>query len=118
VVEYVGVQGGYGKVVVLRHQSRFTTLYGHLSGFAPGMRKGSRVSQGDVIGFVGATGLASGPHLHYEFRVNDVHQNPLAMALPSAPPLMPQQLGLFRARTEVHLARLELIRGFNLAQSD
>ena len=118
VVEYVGIQGGYGKVVVLRHQSRFTTLYGHLSGFAPGLRKGSRVSQGDVIGYVGATGLASGPHLHYEFRVNDVHQNPLAMALPSAPPLMPQQLGLFRARTEVHLARLELIRGFNLAQSD
>lgn len=117
-VEYVGVQGGYGKVVVLRHQSRFTTLYGHLSGFAPGLRKGGRVSQGDVIGFVGATGLASGPHLHYEFRVNDVHQNPLAMALPSAPPLLPHQLGQFRARTEVHLARLELIRGFNLAQSD
>ena len=118
VVEYVGVQGGYGKVVVLRHQGRFTTLYGHLSGFAAGLRKGSRVSQGDVIGFVGATGLASGPHLHYEFRVNDVHQNPLAMALPSAPPLLPQQLGLFRSRTEVHLARLDLIRGFNLAQGD
>ena len=118
VVEYVGVQGGYGKVVILRHQGRFTTLYGHLSGFAPGLRKGSRVAQGDVIAFVGATGLASGPHLHYEFRVNDVHQNPLAMALPSAPPLMPQQLGLFRARTEAHLARLDLIRGFNLAQAD
>ncbi len=117
-VEYVGVQGGYGKVVILRHQSRYTTLYGHLSGFAPGLRKGNRVSQGDVVGFVGATGLASGPHLHYEFRVSDVHQNPLAMALPSAPPLMPQQLGLFRARTEAHLARLDLIRGFNLTQSD
>ena len=118
VVEFVGVQGGYGKVVVLRHQSRYTTLYGHLSGFAPGLRKGNRVSQGDVIGFVGATGLASGPHLHYEFRVSDVHQNPLAMALPSAPPLMPEQLGQFRARTEAHLARLDLIRGFNLAQGD
>jgi murein DD-endopeptidase MepM/ murein hydrolase activator NlpD len=89
VVEYVGVQGGYGKVVILRHQNRYTTLYGHLSGFASGLRKGNRVGQGDVIGFVGATGLASGPHLHYEFRVNDVHQNPLAMALPSAPPLAP-----------------------------
>ncbi len=117
-VEYVGVQGGYGKVVILRHQSRYTTLYGHLSGFAPGLRKGNRVSQGDVIGFVGATGLASGPHLHYEFRVSDVHQNPLAMALPSAPPLQPQQLGLFRAHTEAYLARLDLIRGFSLAQAD
>lgn len=117
-VEYVGVQGGYGKVVILRHQNRFTTLYGHLSGFASGLRRGSRVGQGDVIGFVGATGLASGPHLHYEFRVNDVHQNPLAMALPSAPPLAPQQLGLFRAQTGAHLARIELIRGFNLAQAD
>lgn len=117
-IEYVGVQGGYGKVVILRHQSRYTTLYGHLSGFAPGLRKGNRVSQGDVIGFVGATGLASGPHLHYEFRVSDVHQNPLAMALPSAPPLLPQQLGRFRERTDAHLARLDLIRGFNLAQAD
>jgi len=118
VVEFVGLQGGYGKVIVLRHQGRYTTLYGHLSGFAPGLRKGNRVSQGDVIGFVGATGLASGPHLHYEFRVNDVHQNPLAMALPSAPPLMPEQLGQFRARTEPYLARLDLIREFNLAQAD
>lgn len=117
-VDYVGVQGGYGKVVVLRHQGRYTTLYGHLSGFAAGLRKGNRVSQGDVIGFVGATGLASGPHLHYEFRVSDVHQNPLAMALPSAPPLLPQQLGLFRAHTETVLARLDLIRGFSLAQAD
>lgn len=117
-VDHVGVQGGYGKVVILRHQGRYTTLYGHLSGFAPGLRKGSRVSQGDVIGFVGATGLASGPHLHYEFRVNDIHQNPLAMALPSAPPLQPEQLGLFRATTGEHLARLDLIRGFNLAQAE
>ena len=117
-VDYVGVQGGYGKVVILRHQSRYTTVYGHLSGFASGLRKGSRVSQGDVIGFVGATGLASGPHLHYEFRVSDVQQNPLAMALPSAPPLLPGQLGLFRTRTAAHLARLDLIRGFDLAQAD
>lgn len=118
VVEFVGLKGGYGKVVILRHQNRFTTLYGHLSGFAAGLRKGNRVGQGDIIGFVGATGLASGPHLHYEFRVNEVHQNPLAMALPSAPPLMPQQLDVFRAQTETHLARLDLIRGFDLAQAD
>ena len=112
------MQGGYGKVVILRHQSRYTTLYGHLSGFAPGLRRGSRVGQGDVIGFVGATGLASGPHLHYEFRVADVHQNPLAMALPSAPPLLAEQLPLFRTKTGENLARLDLIRGFNLAQAE
>ena len=117
-VEYVGTQGGYGKVVILRHQGRYTTLYGHLSGFAAGLRKGSRVAQGDVIGFVGATGLASGPHLHYEFRVGDVHQNPLAVALPSAPPLRAEQLPSFRVQTAPRLARLDLIRGFNLAQAD
>jgi murein DD-endopeptidase MepM/ murein hydrolase activator NlpD len=117
-VDHLGVERGYGKVVILRHQGRYTTLYGHLSGFGPGLHKGSRVSQGDVIGFVGATGLATGPHLHYEFRVAGVHQNPLAMALPSAPPLTRQQLALFRARTEAALARLDLIRGFDLAQAD
>lgn len=117
-VEFVGRKGGYGNAIVLRHQNRFTTLYGHLSRFAPGLRKGNRVAQGEVIGFVGATGLASGPHLHYEFRVNEVHQNPLAMALPSAPPLMPRQLELFRTQTGAHLTRLDLIRGFDLAQAD
>jgi len=118
IVDFVGIQNGYGKVVVLRHQNRYTTLYGHLSGFAAGLRKGDRVSQGDVIGFVGATGLASGPHLHYEFRINDIHQNPLAIALPSAPALTSAQLAQFRQQTENHLARLDLIRGLNLAHAD
>lgn len=117
-VEFVGVQGGYGKVVILRHQNRYTTLYGHLSRFAAGLRKGSRVSQGDIIAYVGATGLASGPHLHYEFRINNVHQNPLAMTLPSAPPLLPAQLALFREKTAAYLTRIDLIRGFDLAQAD
>lgn len=117
-VEFVGTQGGYGKVVILRHQGRYTTLYGHLSGFVSGLKKGSRVSQGDVIGYVGATGLASGPHLHYEFRINDVHQNPLSVALPTAPPLAPEQLAKFRETTQPQLARIELIRGSNLALLD
>ncbi|MBU1645710.1 MAG: M23 family metallopeptidase [Gammaproteobacteria bacterium] len=118
VVEFVGWQGGYGKVVILRHQGRYTTLYGHLSGFASGMTKGRRVDQGDVIGFVGATGLASGPHLHYEFRINNVHQNPLAMALPAAPPLSPEQLARFNESRQPHLARIEMIRGNTLALLD
>ncbi|MCF8149904.1 MAG: M23 family metallopeptidase [Sulfuritalea sp.] len=118
VVEFAGRMGGYGNAIILRHQSSYTTLYGHLSRIAPGLRKGSRVSQGNIIGFVGATGLASGPHLHYEFRVSGVHKNPLAMALPSAPPLTSQQLTLFKAQTEARLVRLDLIRGFDLAQAD
>lgn len=118
IVEYVGNQGGYGKVVILRHQSRYTTLYGHLSGFATGLRKGTRVAQGDIIGYVGATGLASGPHLHYEFRINDVHQNPLAIALPSAPPLAPQQMAKFREFAQSQLARIDMIAETNLALLD
>ncbi|MDP2793009.1 MAG: peptidoglycan DD-metalloendopeptidase family protein [Sulfurisoma sp.] len=118
IVEFVGTQGGYGKAVVLRHQGRYTTLYGHLSGFAGGVKKGSRVSQGEVIGYVGATGLASGPHLHYEFRINNIHQNPLSVALPTAPPLAPEQLAKFRETTQPQLVRIELIRGSNLALLD
>lgn len=117
-VELVGVLGGYGKVVVLRHQGRYTTLYGHLSRFAPDLKKGMRVTQGDVIAFVGATGLASGPHLHYEFRIGNVHQNPLAMALPSGPPLSPLQMAHFRETAEAQLARIDTIGGTKLAFQD
>lgn len=117
-VDFIGNQGGYGKVVILRHQGRYTTLYAHLSGFAAGLRKGARVAQGDTVGFVGATGLASGPHLHYEFRIGDHHQNPLAMTLPSAPPLSAQQLTKFQEMARDQLARIDMIRGANLALLD
>jgi murein DD-endopeptidase MepM/ murein hydrolase activator NlpD len=118
IVEFVGIQGGYGKVVVLRHQSQYTTLYGHLSGFAQGLHQGSRVSQGDVIGYVGATGLATGPHLHYEFRIGGVHQNPLSIALPTALPLSPQQLVKFREYAGPQMARIDMIHNSNLALLD
>ena len=75
-VDFVGVQRGYGNVVILRHQGKYTTYYGHLKGFASGVRKAMRVAQGDTIGYVGMSGMATGPHLHYEFRINDVQQNP------------------------------------------
>lgn len=118
VVEFAGRQGGYGNVVVLRHQSKYTTWYGHLSGFAKGMRKGSRVSQGEAIGFVGATGLATGPHLHYEFRINDMHQNPLRVVMPSAPPITPELKTAFEAAAQPLALRLQLLRGTNLARLD
>ncbi|MFA7270943.1 MAG: peptidoglycan DD-metalloendopeptidase family protein [Sterolibacterium sp.] len=118
IVEFVGKRGGYGNLVVIRHQGRYTTHYGHLNGFAAGIRKGQRVSQGDIIGYVGKTGWATGPHLHYEFRINDVHQNPLAVALPSAPPLAPQQMAEFKHHADTLVYRLDRIRGMNLAQLD
>ncbi len=86
-VIFRGVKGGYGNVVILQHGSKYTTLYAHLSKFAKSARNGRRVSQGQVIGYVGKTGLATGPHLHYEFRVNGVHRNPLTVELPKADPI-------------------------------
>jgi murein DD-endopeptidase MepM/ murein hydrolase activator NlpD len=118
VVEFAGRQGGYGNFIILRHQSQYQTAYGHLNGFAAGIRKGTRVAQGDVIGYVGTTGLSTGPHLHYEFRVGGVHRNPLAMVLPAAPPLAADQMARFRDSTGDILARLDDIRGTNLALLD
>lgn len=110
VVEFAGVRGGYGKVVMLRHPGQITTLYAHLSGFAAGVRPGSRVSQGDTIGFVGATGLASGPHLHYEFQRGGVHQNPLTVAMPEAPPLAAAELAEFQRGSADHRRLLHRLR--------
>lgn len=118
VVEIAGRQGGYGNLVVLRHQSKFTTWYGHLSGFGKGITKGRRVSQGETIGYVGMTGLATGPHLHYEFRINDVHQNPLRMALPEAPPIAPHLKREFDQRVQPLAARMASIRGLTVAALD
>lgn len=86
-----GARGGYGNAVEIRHGGGVVTLYAHLSGFAPGIRSGSRVRQGDPIGYVGATGWATGPHLHYEFKVAGVHHDPMKVPLPKAEPI-PQHL--------------------------
>lgn len=118
-VEFAGVhRGGYGNLVVLRHQAKYTTWYGHLSGIAKGVRQGSRVAQGDVIGYVGATGLATGPHLHYEFRINDVHQDPLRVVMPSAPPITAEIKPQFDSVTQALAVRLEALRGTTLARLD
>lgn len=82
-----GARGGYGNAVEIKHGSGVTTLYAHLSGFAKGMRAGSRMRQGDPIGLVGRTGYATGPHLHYEFKMAGIHQDPLRVALPKADPV-------------------------------
>jgi murein DD-endopeptidase MepM/ murein hydrolase activator NlpD len=115
-VEFAGSRGGYGNVVILRHQTQYTTLYGHLSAFGRGVRTGARVSQGDVIGYVGSTGLATGPHLHYEFRINDVHQDPLTVAMPDAPPITSDRRATFEAVARPLGLRLVLLRNTNLAR--
>ena len=117
-VDFAGVKGGYGNVVILRHQSKYTTLYGHLSGFGKGVRTGAKVSQGDVIGYVGSTGLATGPHLHYEFRMNDVHLDPLTVAMPDAPPITSEKRAAFDAVARPLGMRLGLLRNTNLAKLD
>ena len=118
IVEFVGRRGGYGNVVVLHHQGQYSTLYGHLSGFARGIRTGARVEQGDTIGTVGQTGWATGPHLHYEFHVAGVARNPLSIALPAAAPLELHELGAFRAYATPLVAQLDLFARVPLASLD
>jgi murein DD-endopeptidase MepM/ murein hydrolase activator NlpD len=118
VVESASYERGYGNVVVLRHQQRYTTLYGHLSGFASGIFRGARVSQGQTIGFVGATGLATGPHLHYEFRIDDVQQDPLRVVMPEAPPITAENRTSFDSVARPMAQRLALLRQTNLARLD
>jgi murein DD-endopeptidase MepM/ murein hydrolase activator NlpD len=117
-VAFVGKQGGYGNLIVLQNQGNYSTAYGHLSGFAKGLRRGAHVNQGDVIGFVGMSGLATGPHLHYEFRVAGVQRNPLSVDLPTAFPIAAKYRQLFANASQPLMARLELLRGTNLASLD
>ncbi len=118
IVAVVGRQGGYGNVVMVSHQGRYTTVYGHLSRFATGLHKGQHVAQGEVIGYVGMTGLATGPHLHYEFRVNGQQRDPLRVALPDAEPIDSSDLAAFQPVADDLVARLNLLRNTNLAQLD
>lgn len=113
-----GRRGGYGNTVMIRHANGVVTLYGHLTGFARGQQEGGRVKQGQVIGYVGSTGLATGPHLHYEFHVNGVHQNPLSVKLPNAEPLNPQRLADFQKRAAPLVAQLEALGHIQVALSE
>jgi len=101
-----GRKGGYGNVVIVQHGSNITTLYAHLSRFSSA-RNGARVEQGDIIGYVGSTGLATGPHLHYEYRRNGVHLNPRTVSLPDADPIDAQYLDEFRQIAEPLLHGLD-----------
>jgi len=102
-----GWNGGYGNAVVLAHAGGVTTLYGHLSRYASGLSVGDHVAQGEVIGYVGKTGLATAPHVHYEYRVNGVHKNPARVTIPKADPIPAGLMADFKTKTAPLLARLD-----------
>jgi len=106
-VSFVGTKGGYGRAVILEHGGGISTLYGHMSRFANGLHDGTRVKQGTTIGYVGSSGAATGPHLHYEYRVNGIHKNPRTVSLPDAAPIPEGHLAEFRSHSADLLARLD-----------
>ena len=114
-VVLVGRQTGYGNVIVIQHRGAYSTLYAHLSRFAGSLKAGSTVRQGELIGYVGQTGWATGPHLHYEFRVSNVQRNPLTIALPTAQPVPSDQREAYAAVVAPLAAELALARGMALA---
>lgn len=114
----VGRKGGYGNTVVIQHGGIYTTLYAHLSRYARGVRRGKHIRQGQTVGYVGMSGLATGPHLHYEFRVNRIHRNPLKIRFPEAAPIAEEYREDFEDRTQSLVARLNLLSTPRIASTD
>jgi murein DD-endopeptidase MepM/ murein hydrolase activator NlpD len=118
VVTFAGRKGGYGNLVIVQHARKFSTYYAHLSRFAGGLRKGVQVAQGDFIGYVGQTGLATGPHLHYEFHINGVQRDPLKVVLPEAVPLSRKLRATFDAHAAPLAHQVALLRTADIANTD
>jgi len=116
-VIFRGRKGGYGNTIVLQHGSHISTLYAHMSKFRKGVTTGTRVKQGQIIGYVGMTGLATGPHLHYEFRINGVHRNPLTVKLPDAEPVPAKYKAEFQQQAHQLLAQLDLLKRVQVAST-
>lgn len=114
-VIHKGTKGGYGRTVIVQHGGSYSTLYAHMSSYRKGVYVGKRVKQGQVIGYVGSSGRATGPHLHYEFRVNGVHRNPLTVKLPNAQPIDNQFKQAFVAHAEAMMSQLTMYKETNLA---
>ena len=112
-----GKKGGYGNTIIVQHGSKYSTLYAHMSKYRSGLTTGSRVKQGQIIGYVGSSGLATGPHLHYEFRVDGVHRDPLRVKLPGADPLANKYRDDFDKKAEALMAQLDLVRDVQLAST-
>ena len=117
-VVHRGSKGGYGRRIVLKHGSRYSTLYAHMSRYASKTRPGSRVVQGQIIGYAGRSGLATGPHLHYEFRADGVHRNPLRFRFPGVAPVPEKYRDDFAAKTAPLFAQLDLLGRNQVALSE
>jgi murein DD-endopeptidase MepM/ murein hydrolase activator NlpD len=114
-VIFAGRKNGYGNCIILQHGGNITTLYAHMSKFSKDGRVGKRVVQGQVVGYVGATGLATAPHLHYEYRVNGVHRNPRTVKLPQANPVAAKYREDFLAEADAMMSQLDMVRQTRLA---
>ncbi|MBS7559323.1 MULTISPECIES: peptidoglycan DD-metalloendopeptidase family protein [Pseudomonas] len=112
-----GRRGGYGNTVIIQHGNTYRTLYGHMQGFAKGVKTGGSVKQGQVIGYIGTTGLSTGPHLHYEFQVNGVHVDPLGQKLPMADPIAKAERARFLQQSQPLMARMDQEKATMLASS-
>jgi len=112
-----GRRGGYGNTVIIQHGNTYRTLYGHMQGFAKGVQTGGTVKQGQVIGYIGTTGLSTGPHLHYEFQVNGVHVDPLGQKLPMADPIAKAERARFMQQSQPLMARMDQERSTLLASA-
>jgi len=114
-VIFRGTKSGYGRVVILQHGGNITTLYAHMSSYAAKARLGTRVQQGQTVGFVGMTGLATANHLHYEYRLNGVHRNPRTVSLPDAEPIAERYREQFLAEAAPILEELEKFKSTKVA---
>ena len=117
-VQFIGSKGGYGKTIIVKHGEKYSTLYAHMSRFRKGLKRSQPVKQGQIIGYVGKTGLATGPHLHYEFRMDGVHRNPVTVPLPQADSISAAEADDFRIHSAYLLALLDSSDAALLAQYD
>jgi murein DD-endopeptidase MepM/ murein hydrolase activator NlpD len=109
-VQFAGWKGGYGRTVILKHGDNITTLYAHMSRLGKGIRNGTRVKQGETIGYVGSSGMVTGPHLHYEFRLNGAPRNSRTVKLPDAKPVPASEMARFKQVTEQRIAQFDVFR--------
>ena len=111
VIVFIGKNGGFGRTIKLKHGGTYSTVYAHLHRFAKNARRGKKVKQGEIIGYVGQSGLATGPHLHYEFQIHGIHRNPLTVKLPKVKAIAKENLPEFRKTIVPILAELDRITG-------